>query len=255
MKMTKKDKYRIKTLEKKIADGDLEAMMQYAQLYQCRFPEEVTPAIAKKIVTYYETCLEAGNLTAALNLGAMYYGGEFIPRDFRKAIKYYEQATESDDEETQVRAWNNLGYCYYYGRDIPVDDEKAFNCYMRAAVQRDANALYKIGDMYRYGRYVAKDEKMALLFYRQALSQVYYKDAPEYADIAKRIGEFALYGIGMEKDIYLALKMLTKAELKTYTKIKELDPFAASLLPKIKQMLNEAKAQVERDLGLNNEKI
>ena len=249
MKMTKRDRYRIKVLEKRIADGDLEAMMEYAQRYQCDHPEEVTPAIAQKIVTCYETCLAAGNLTAALNLGAMYYEGNFIPRDFRKAIHYYEQATESDDKETQLRAWSNLGYCHYYGRDIPVDDERAFNCYMRAAVQRDANALYKIGDMYRYGRYVAKDEQMALIFYWQALGETYDND-PVRSDIAKRIGEFALYGIGMEKDVHLALKMLAKAEAVTYTKIKERDPFAASLLPKIQRMLNEAREQVERDLGL-----
>ena len=249
MKMTSEDKYRIKVLEKRIATGDLEAMMKYAELYHCRFPEEVTPAIAQKMIKCYETCMNAGNLTAALNLGAMYYSGNFIPRDFRKAIRYYEKATESDDKETQIRAWNNLGYCYYYGRDIPVDNEKAFNCYMRAAVQRDANALYKIGDMYRYGRYVKKDEQMAVLFYEQALCEV-YENYPEYPDIAKRIGECALYGIGMEKDIYRALKMLTQAEIKTYKKIKERDPFAASLLPKIKQMLNDAKNQVEQDLGL-----
>lgn len=250
MRLSRKGKFRIKILEKRIDDGDLEAMMEYAKLYQGKYREEVTPEIAQKILRCYETCIDAGNLTAALNLGAMYYGGEFIPRDFKKAIKYYEQATESDDKETQLRAWTNLGYCYYYGRDIPVDDEKAFNCYMRAAIRHDANALYKIGDMYRYGRYVAKDEKMALLFYEQALDEV-YESQPEYPDIAKRIGEFALYGIGMEKDIYLALKMLSRSELATYTKIKERDPFAASLLPKIQQMLNEARAQVEQDLGLN----
>lgn len=252
MKMSTDDKYRIKVLEKRIADGDLESMMEYAELYHGKFPEEVTPAIAQKIVKCYETCLDAGNLTAALNLGAMYYEGNFIPRDFRKAIKYYEQATASDDDETQIRAWNNLGYCYYYGRDIPVDNEKAFNCYMRAAVQRDANALYKIGDMYRYGRYVAKDEQMALTFYRQALHEV-YETYPEYADIAKRIGECALYGIGMEKDAHLAFKMLARSEIATYNKIKERDPFAASLLPKIQRMLNEARELVERDLGLSAE--
>lgn len=249
MKISKKDKYRIKTLEKRIADGDLDAMIEYAQLYQNKFCEEITPEIAQKIVTCYETCIKAGDLTAALSLGSMYYCGDFIPRDYLKAIKYYKMATQSDDDETQEWAWTNLGYCYYYGRDIPVDDEKAFNCYMRAAVQRNANALYKIGDMYRYGRYVKKDEQMALTCYWQALRATYDND-PVRADITKRIGEFALYGIGMEKDIYLALRMLTESELKTYTKIKERDPFAASLLPKIQQMLGEAKRQVERDLGL-----
>ena len=249
MKMSKEDKYKVKILEKRIGDGDLEAMMEYAQMFQCRFQEEVTDDIARKMVKCYEACMEAGNLTAALNLGAMYYSGEFISRDFKKAILYYEKATESDDDDTALRAWSNLGYCYYYGRDIPVDDEKAFNCYMRAAIQHDANALYKIGDMYRYGRYVTKDEKMAVLFYQQAMGKTYMKD-PTYPDIAKRIGECALYGIGMEKDIYLALEMLTKSELTTYTKIRERDPFASSLLPKIQQMLNEAKKQIEQELEL-----
>ncbi len=254
MKMSKNDKYEVKVLEKRIANGDLEAMMEYAQMFQCRFQEEVTDTIAEKIVKCYETCLEAGNLTAALNLGAMYYGGEFIQRDFKKAIHYYEMATASDDEEIAPHAWSNLGYCYYYGRDIPVDDEKAFNCYMHAAIQHDANALYKIGDMYRYGRFVKKDENMAVLFYQQAMDETYEGD-PTFSDIAKRIGECALYGIGMEKDIYLAMELLTKAELITYKKIRERDPFAASLLPKIQQMLKEAKSQVQQELDLLQTRI
>lgn len=249
MKMSKDDRYKVKLLEKRIDDGDLEAMMEYAQMFQCKFPEEITETVLEKIVNCYETCMDAGNLTAALNLGAMYYEGVFVTRDYKKAIHYYELATESDDFETQIRAWTNLGYCYYYGRDIPVDDEKAYNCYMCAAVQRDANALYKIGDMYRYGRYVKKDEKMALKFYEQALEEVYPND-PAYSDIVKRIGEFSLYGIGMEKDAFRALELLSEAEIKTYKKIRERDPFAVSLLPKIQRMLNEAKFQVEEELSL-----
>ena len=105
MKMRKDDKFRLKMLEKKIADDDLEAMMEYAQMFQSEFPEEVTDEISSNIVKYYEICLEAGNLTAALNLGAMYYAGEFIPQDFKKAMHYYELATESDDGYTQIRAW------------------------------------------------------------------------------------------------------------------------------------------------------
>ena len=151
-------------------------------------------------------------MTAAINLGAMYYGGEHIQRDYKKAIELYERATQSDDYGTKVRAWCNLGYCYYYGRDIPVDDEKAFNCYMHAVLYRDAT--------------------------------------PPYADICKRIGECALYGIGREKDALLAVRMLARAETATYEKISEQDPFAASLLPKIQKMLGEAKTQVEQALGL-----
>ncbi len=249
MRITQEDIFRIRALEKRIQNGELEAMFDYAQIYLDRFPEEITDEIAGKIVRYYENCMEAGNLTAALNLGAMYYGGEFIPRDFKKAIELYKRATQSEDYETQVRAWCNLGYCYYYGRDIEVDDGKAFNCYMRAALMEDSNALYKIGDMYRYGRFVEKDEDMAMAFYRKAWEEV-SDGTPPYADVCKRIGECALYGIGMEKDSLLALKMLTRAEAATYEKIRDRDPFAAALLPKIQKMIAEAKARVNKQMAL-----
>lgn len=249
MRMNNGDKFRLKSLEKRIANGDLEAMMEYAQMFHSEFPEDVTDEIAAKMVEYYEICLEAGNLTAALNLGAMYYTGEFITRNFAKAMHYYELATEADDGYTQIRAWCNLGYCYYYGRDIPVDDEKAFNCYMHAAIQHDANALYKIGDMYRHGRYVAKDEKMAVLCYNQAAASLSDSD-DSHADIFMRLGKCALYGIGMEKDYYMAMRMLSVAEMSAYTKIKNCDPFASSILSKIKPMLDEAKRLLEEELNL-----
>ena len=59
MKMTREDKYRIKVLKKKISAGDLDAMMEYAQMYQNKFPEEVTPAVAKKMVRCYKICMKA----------------------------------------------------------------------------------------------------------------------------------------------------------------------------------------------------
>ena len=249
MQMKQEDQYRIKELENRIANGELAAMFDYACLYQNQFPEYITPAIADKIVAYYTACMENGDLTAALNLGAMYYVGEHIKQDYQKAIALYEKATASETLETQVRAWCNLGYCYYYGRDIPVDNERAFNCYMRAALLRDANALYKIGDMYMEGRFVPQDESMAMAFYQQSWHEVNETLSP-YPDICKRLGKCALYGIGMAQDSLLALDLLSRAEVATYAKIQAHDPFAPSLLPDIQQMLGEAKLKVEQELGL-----
>ena len=84
MSLSKEKLYKIKTLEQKISQGDLDAMMKYAEFFE-RHTEDITDKIAQKMVKCYETCLAEGNLTAALNLGAMYYCGEFIPRDFKKA--------------------------------------------------------------------------------------------------------------------------------------------------------------------------
>ena len=136
MQMKPEDQYRIKELENRITNGELAAMFDYACFYQNRFPDQITPDIADKIIAYYTACMDNGDLTAALNLGTMYYVGEYVRQDYQKAIALYEKATASDVYETQVRAWCNLGYCYYYGRDIPVDNENRFH---------NARAIYGIG--------------------------------------------------------------------------------------------------------------
>ena len=247
MKLSQEDLYQIKALERRIIHKDLDAMFEYACLYQNKFREEVTDEIAQKMVYCYENCMNEGNLTAALNLGAMYYGGEFIPRNFRKAIEYYKLAAKSDDDDTKIRALCNLGYCYYYGRDIPIDNEKAFNCFMRGALSNDANSLYKLGDMYRYGRFVEKDEETAAFLYERAFEET-YKNDDVYSDICMRIGECNLYGIGMERDIIRAFELLTAAEIANYKKILDRDPFAKSVLPKIQKLLAEARELLQEQL-------
>lgn len=249
IRMNKELRYALKLLEQRIKEGDFQAMYDYASSYLNIFPTEITPAIAKKIVRCLQKCLEDGDLKAALDLGAMYYSGQFVPRDYKKAIELYEMATKSESDEVKSTAWCNLGYCYYYGRDIPVNDEQAFKCYTRAALMNNPNALYKLGDMYRYGRYVAKDAEIALNYYNNAWDEV-EDDSPEYADICRRIGECALYGVGMDKDPMWAFKMLREAETATYEKIYKMDPFAAALLPKIQQMAEEAKTLLNQELNL-----
>lgn len=247
MKLSEEDFYHIKALERRIVHKDLDAMFEYACLYQNKFREEVTDEIAQKMVDCYENCAREGNLTAALGLGAMYYCGEFIPRNFKKAIEYYKLATKSEDDDTKIRAWCNLGYCYYYGRDIPVDNEKAFNCFMRGALLDDPNSLYKLGDMYRYGRFVEKDEETAASLYERAFDEI-YKDNSVYSDVCMRVGECSLYGIGMERDIIRAFELLTNAEIANYKKILDRDPFAKTLLPKIQKMLAEARELLQEQI-------
>lgn len=111
---------------------------------------------------------------------------------------------------------------------------------MHGALLEDSNSLYKLGDMYRYGRFVEKDEETAVFLYKRALRET-YEDEDVYSDVCKRVGECALYGIGMERDVLKALELLSDAEVAAYKKILARDPFAQPLLPKIQQMLDEAK--------------
>ncbi|MCD7769619.1 MAG: sel1 repeat family protein [Oscillospiraceae bacterium] len=67
--------------------------------------------------------------------------------DFETAVRLYQKAAAVGN----VVAMSNLGYCYYYGRSIPVDKKKAKQCWEQAAIFGDIAAIYKLGDMYRFG--------------------------------------------------------------------------------------------------------
>ncbi len=67
--------------------------------------------------------------------------------DYETAVKLYRKSAAMGN----VVALSNLGYCYYYGRSIPVDKEKAKTFWEQAAIFGDIAAIYKLGDMYRFG--------------------------------------------------------------------------------------------------------
>lgn len=64
---------------------------------------------------------------------------------------------------------SNLGYIYYYGRTGDVDYEQAYKWFSKAAQFDDFVALYKVGDMYKSGKFVDKDIDAAFNSYQNAL--------------------------------------------------------------------------------------
>ena len=251
MALSENERMYLYELESDIEDGNVYKMVEWASFYYYNHPEMIDDELSEQMVKYYEEGVDEGISLAALNLGAMYYSGVFIEQDFKKAVELYMIAAESDDEHIAVRALCNLGYCHYYGRDIPVDYEKAFNFFMQGSVlYNDANCLYKLGDMYRHGNFVNKDNKTALKLYKQA----YYNFNGEndcLADVCTRLGEFYLFGIETEKNLVEAIKMLSQAEALTYEKMYNKDPFAAGLLPKITELLEKAKKEFSAELSQN----
>lgn len=243
MKISTTDRTMIQLLKEKAEAGDVYAMDRYATFYSQDHPELMTDELIPVVISYFEEAVEAGIPRAALNLGALYYNGVFVERNFRKAIELYTIASESDETDIASIACSNLGYCYYYGRDIAVDYEKAFKYFFRSAVfYNDPVALYKLGDMYRNGYFVAKDEKMAYKLYRKAETYANVQDHYAYPDVAKRLAEFLLKPESEEFDPFTALDYLTRAQFILYEKVyKRRDPFADGVLNSVEKMIEEAK--------------
>ena len=76
--------------------------------------------------------------------------------------------------------------------------------YRKAAVQDDADAQWNLGEMYAYGKGVAKDENMAVVLYRKAAKQ-------GNAQAQVNLGWCFANGVGVAMDKKTAYKLYRKA--------------------------------------------
>lgn len=120
--------------------------------------------------------------------------------------------------------------------------KKAYHYFVKGALDNHLNSLYKIGDMYKNGYYVEKDEKEAFYIYTHC-----YKQMTEFcakligADICMRMGNVYFYGIGTEKNYETALKYYQEAEQHYYRKIRNGDFFAKKGLEGVIEKQNEIR--------------
>lgn len=182
-----------------------------SRLVECDRLKEFPPFVVAYITELYELEIARGNHNAMNNLGAHYYGGSRgFEQNFRKAVALYKMAAENGNRQAQ----ENLGYCYYYGRDMEVDYEKAFHYFALGAFDGHLISLYKIGDMYRNGYYVKKNEKEAFLIYHRCLAQLgETNQADIVGPVRLRLGDMYLNGIGTAQDAAEALFNYSIAEL------------------------------------------
>ncbi len=80
-------------------------------------------------------------------LGEFFLIGHTTPQNYKKAIKWYEKASENGDRNAQAE----LGYFYYSGRGVEQDLKKSFFWFERAAYQNLPAAQYSLGIMWYSG--------------------------------------------------------------------------------------------------------
>jgi TPR repeat protein len=119
--------------------------------------------------------VKKGSVSAAFDLAEAFKWGYYGLRDPRRAARMYRICCRSKDKELASRGYLNLGLLYYYGYLSPEEENgsedarHAFGCFMKSALTfPNKAALTRLGDMYRYGQYVEKDEGVALRLYLKA---------------------------------------------------------------------------------------
>ncbi len=253
--LTPEERWRIADLERRIEeDDDVDAMVEWAAFWAFNKREwPLSEDTKAKVLEYYEEGVRCGNQLACLNLGAIYNEGVLVKRDYERSAELYRIASEiEDDNAIAAMAITNLGYYYYYDFAGKQDYRKAFNCFLQGALRySNANAYYKLGDMYRYGHFVDQDDKMAFELYMKAFN---CEDDGNFfkADVAYRLGDCFLNGIGCQKDLFAALTVLEISERHFYEKIKRRDREASEKFPKMMALLDETKRQIAKELEIGN---
>ncbi len=118
--------------------------------------------------------VKKGNIAAALSLAEAFKWGYYGGADPKRAARMYRICCRSKDKKIASLGYYNLGVLYYYdylleSEEIEKSRRLAFECFMKSALlDHSPESLSRLGDMYRYGQYVEKNEEVALSLYVRA---------------------------------------------------------------------------------------
>ena len=173
-----------------------------------------------------------GNARSCLNLGDLYYHGDGVRQDYKKAREFVGKACEMNNAE----GCNNLGYLYDNGLGVRQNYKKAMELYNKACEMNNALGCNNLGILYYNGKGVKQDYKKAMKFVIKTceidtefcegiLEELYIKnsDYKNLMDIGNNLCEKdnafgcillgGLYynGFGVKQDYKRAIKFLNKA--------------------------------------------
>ena len=144
-----------------------------------------------------------------IRLCVIYEDSEVPPQSFEEALEYYRKAVEEGDADAQYK----LGEMYKNGRGVQQDDIAAAKWYSKAAEQGNSDAYYKLGEIYENGRGVQQDDIAAAEWYRKAAEQYEESAAQGYPDACYKLGEMYENGKGVQQDDEEAFGWYSAAEM------------------------------------------
>lgn len=147
-------------------------MKRFLSYYIKSFNEPIECSAYEDDLENLRTLIEKGDPKSHYNLGCIYEGGIGLHKDYNKAARWYRSAAELGSAEAQLRL--GLMYLQYdYKLTTPqiISHRTAFDLFYRSAVQGNAAAENKLGDMYSSGLGVERDCHEAIYWYRRAAIQ------------------------------------------------------------------------------------
>ena len=150
--------------EKKISKQQLEKWFELGKKYD--FGEWI-PVDYKEAVKWYRKAAEGGHAKAQNNLGVCYIEGKGVAKDEREAVKWFTKSAEQGFSEAQYR----LGICYYHGQGIPKDTSEAVKWFRKAADGGHVMAQYSLGVCYAQGAGVARNPAESEKWYKKAAAR------------------------------------------------------------------------------------
>ncbi|GBC43731.2 kinase-like domain-containing protein [Rhizophagus irregularis DAOM 181602=DAOM 197198] len=142
-----------------------------------------------KSVYWYQKAANNGNITAKLYLANCYRFGKGVKKDEVKAFNYYKSLARQKIADAQQQLgnylYNGIGteidevkalYClhqlglYFIGKILLMDTNfrKSFNYFQKAAEKENKFAQYILGDFYKNGLGINKDEIKAFEYYKKS---------------------------------------------------------------------------------------
>ena len=162
---------------------------------------------------------EAGDSSAAFELGHAYDTGRGVRQNFQQAAFWYRKGADGGNAAAQ----RSLGVLYWFGEGVEKDKAEAVKWYHKAAKQGDANAMFDLGAAYYNGEGVNVDDTLAYAWFmlsRDAGSQA-GRDAAkrseaehgerDFSSACVEIGKMYEQGSELPKDVHLATDWYKKA--------------------------------------------
>lgn len=146
------------------------------------------PKDIKKAISYYEQAT-SGKYSANFShyrLGYLYYFGAGTERNTRLAAKYLIRGATQKPGRLPRAGFYILGLMYEEGDGVPKNDGDAFSNYMKGAEAGHLGSQNKVGAKYAEGKGVAKDINRALMWFTIAAANG-FKDAAENRDKAEKL--------------------------------------------------------------------
>lgn len=163
-------------------------------------PEDVTTGM-----DYMQTAASEGYIDAIYDLGRCYEYGQYVDSvNMEKAIFCYNLLAENGMAAGQLK----MGIAYELGGGtLQADTAKALEYYHMAADQGNGEAMCYIGDFYRTGEFLPKDQQQAFSYYSQA-----HMAGEELGTFC--VGRSYLEGCGVEIDTVAAVTYLKSAAMR-----------------------------------------